>query len=119
MAKVNPVNQGRNPEALPPSNDPQRKTRRFPHREAVKFLKPYEFEGVTVDIGAGGVGVEVPLAIANGVAVVLEIFDGHAIAQGTVRWGKPHEDRFRIGVQFAEEDWSIIARVRAMGGLES
>lgn len=102
-----------------PENDPQRKTQRYPHREKVKFLKPYEFEGETVDIGAGGVGVEVPLPIANGIGVVMEIFNGHAIAQGTVRWGKAHAGGYRLGIQFQDEDWSIIARVQALRGLKA
>ena len=105
--------------AAAPADDPNRKTRRYPHRESVQFRKPYEFEGTTVDIGAGGVGVEVPLPMANGVAVVMDIFEGHAIAQGTVRWGRPHEGRYRVGIQFNDEDWSIIARVQALRGLQA
>jgi hypothetical protein len=102
-----------------PENDPQRKTRRYPYREQVGFQKPYEFEGATVDIGAGGVGVDVPLPIAVGVAVVMEIFQGHAIAQGKVRWGRAHPDGYRVGIQFQDEDWSIIARVQALRGLQA
>lgn len=105
--------------AAAPDDDPQRKTRRFPHREAVRFRKPYEFEGTTVDIGAGGIGVEVPLPIASGVAIEMEIFNGHAIALGTVRWCRAHEGRYRVGIQFMAEDWSIIARVQALRGLKA
>jgi hypothetical protein len=105
--------------AFAPADDPHRKTKRFPHREPVTFRKPYEFQGMTVDIGAGGVGVEVPLPMADGVSVVVEIFEGHAIALGTVRWGRPHEGRYRVGIQFNDEDWSIIARVQALRGLQA
>lgn len=102
-----------------PADDPHRKTRRYPHREPVRFRKPYEVQGMTVDIGAGGVGVEVPVPLEPGAAVVLEIFDGHAIALGTVRWARPVEAGFRLGIQFSEEDWSIIARIQALRGLKA
>ncbi len=101
------------------ANDPHRKTQRYPHREAVKFREPYGFEGMTVDIGAGGIGVEVPIPLSPGDAVVLEIFDGHAIVLGTVRWVRPGPLGFRAGIQFTEQDWSIIARIQALRGLKA
>ena len=105
------------PAVIAPDDDPNRKTRRYPYRETVKFLMPYAFEGETVDIGAGGIGVEVPQPIADGTEVVFEIFNGHAITQGIVRWGHADQGRYRVGIQFNAEDWSIIARVQALRGL--
>ncbi len=102
-----------------PADDPNRKTQRYPHREPVQFREPFEVQGMTVDIGAGGVGVEVPLPLEPGVAVVLEIFDGHAIVLGTVRWARPSGDGFRVGIQFSAEDWSVIARIQALRGLQA
>jgi hypothetical protein len=97
-----------------PADDPHRKTRRYAHREPVQFRKPLAMTALTVDIGAGGVGVEAPHPIAPGTPVELEIFDGHPIVLGTVRWSRQEQDRYRLGIQFNDEDWSIIARVQAL-----
>lgn len=97
-----------------PADDPHRKTRRYSHREPVRFRKPIAMEAVTVDIGAGGVGVEAPHLLPAGAAVELEIFHGHAIVLGTVRWSRREQSHYRLGIQFNEEDWSIIARVQAL-----
>jgi hypothetical protein len=94
--------------------DPQRKTPRLPCRETVRLRKPYEVTGTAVDIGAGGIGLELPLPLEAGAAVELELFSGHAIALGTVRWAKPEGGGYRVGIQFHQEDWSIISRVQAL-----
>jgi hypothetical protein len=95
------------------AGDPQRKTERFPHRAAFSFLTPAGVTGTTVDIGAGGVGVQLAQALAPGTNVELTIFGGRAIAQGKVRWCRAEGGAYRAGIQFAAEDWSIIALVRA------
>ena len=107
------------PGGAAPADDPHRHTQRYPHREAIKFREPYGIDGMTVDIGAGGIGVEVPIPLSPGDAVVLELFDGHAIALGTVRWARPEGSGFRVGIQFTEQDWSIIARIQALRGLKA
>jgi len=98
---------------LAAANDPQRKTERFLHREEVVFNTPPGVKATTVDIGAGGVGVELAQALEPGTNVEVTIFQGHAIAQGKVRWCRAEGSGFRAGIQFMEDDWSIISRVQA------
>ncbi len=95
-----------------------RTTERFPVEEEVTFLSPREIIGRSVDIGAGGIGVEIPEPLEAGEAVELKILEGHAIVYGTVRWARPQDGKFRVGIQFREEDWNVIELVFSLRSQE-
>ena len=95
-----------------------RTTERFPYEEEVVFLTPREIIGRSVDIGAGGIGVEIPEPLETGVAVEVKILEGHAIVYGKVCWARPQDGKFRVGIQFREEDWNVIELVFSLRGQE-
>jgi hypothetical protein len=95
-----------------------RQTRRIPFEEEVTLLSPAKAKGRAVDIGAGGIGVELPVELVQETPVELEILSGHAITQGTVRWTAPAGDGFRTGIQFRSEDWNIIELILALRNQE-
>ena len=97
-----------------PSVDHNRKTERVMIHEEVSMRSPVSCVGRTVDIGAGGIGLEIPLEVPVGSVLEMTIFEGHLVVQGQARWVRPVEKGFRVGVQFVEEDWSIIERVQKM-----
>jgi len=86
--------------------------------ETVHVRVPQEFTAKGVDLGAGGIGVLSPVDLPAGQQVELLIFEGHALTHGTVRWGRPVEDGFRLGIQFTEEDWNVIELVQSLRGQE-
>ena len=92
-------------------SDQKRLTNRILFGEKVTLRSPKHLAGIAVDIGAGGIGVQLAEDIPAGTPVELEILSGHAITYGTVRWTRPEDDGFRIGIQFRQEDWSIIELV--------
>lgn len=96
----------------------QRETNRIPFEEEVRLLSPQKIRGRAADIGAGGIGLVMPLGFAVGTPVELEIFSGHAITYGTVRWARPEDKGYRLGVQFRVEDWGVIELVLALRGQE-
>ena len=96
----------------------QRLTNRIDFDEGVTIRSPERMEGKTVDIGAGGIGLLVPREIPAGAMVEMEILSGHAITYGTVRWSRPDGDQFRLGIQFRQEDWSIIELVLTLRSQE-
>jgi len=98
--------------------DNQRHTPRVPFHEDVRLRKPTPMEAKGVDIGAGGIGVVLPEALPVGTQVEVEIFAGHAIALGEIRWSAPTDDGFRTGIQFRQEDWSIIELVETLRSQE-
>ena len=96
-----------------------RATERHPYEEDIRVLSPQEIAGRAVDIGAGGIGIVIPVELAVGTAVELEILSGHAITYGTVCWSSQEEDGFRIGIQFRTEDWKIIELILALQDQEA
>ena len=91
----------------------QRKSERVPFTKPVRILKPTPMDGKGLDIASGGMGLEVPQAIAEGTAVELELFGG-TVVQGTVRKVLPGSaGGFRLGVQFAKEDPGLVAKAQA------
>jgi hypothetical protein len=86
---------------------------RIPFPEPVQIRKPIQATTQGVDLGPGGIGLRSPVQLAIGTAVELELFGGRAIFLGTVRWVQPLGSGFRIGVQFPQEDASLIAQVHA------
>ena len=93
----------------------QRKTERLAWEESVEFLSPVHCVGQTLDIGAGGLGVEMEKKLSVGAGVEIKILHGRLIAYGQVRWVKPMENGlYRAGIQFTHEDWSIITHIREM-----
>ncbi len=96
-----------------------RTTNRVPFEEEVTLLSPYKTAGKSVDIGAGGIGIELPIGLSPGTDVELEILEGHAITYGTVRWTSSIENGFRLGIQFRTEDWNIIELVLALRSQEA
>lgn len=99
-------------------SDENRLTNRVPFEEEVTLLSPQESPGLALDIGAGGIGVELPIELKIGTPVELKILSGHAITYGTVRWVSPMGEKFRVGIQFRQEDWSIIELVMALRSQE-
>jgi hypothetical protein len=91
----------------------QRKSERVLYTKPVRILKPAPMDGKALDIAAGGMGVEVAQAIAEGTAVELELF-GSAVVQGTVRKVLPGSaGGVRLGIQFAKEDPGLVAKAQA------
>lgn len=95
-----------------------RTTNRIPYEEDIRLIAPQEVKGRSVDIGAGGIGIIIPLELEPGTAVQLELFSGHAITLGTVRWIRAEEEGFRTGVQFRTEDWEIIELILSLRAQE-
>jgi hypothetical protein len=91
---------------------------RVPYEEDVRVLLPRSVPARAIDLGAGGIGIDCPEPIAAGTDVQLVIFQGHAITYGSVRWMRPEGSRFRIGIQFREEDWNIIELVNSLRAQE-
>ena len=85
-----------------------RTTERHPYEEDIEIISPQQVQGRAVDIGAGGIGVDLPVELPTGTDVELIIMDGHAITAGTVRWTSAGKDGFRTGIQFRSEDWNVI-----------
>jgi hypothetical protein len=94
--------------------DPNRKSERVPFPRPVQVRKPAAQAGKGVDVAAGGIGVEVPQAIADGSAVELDLGDGGAPLVGTVKMARPVDGGFRLGIQFPQEDAAILARAKAL-----
>ena len=92
---------------------------RHPYEEDIRILSPRQVSGRAVDIGAGGIGIVIPVELAAGTAVELEILSGHAITYGTVCWASEAEDGFRTGIQFRTEDWKIIEVILALQDQEA
>ncbi|MDH4246493.1 MAG: PilZ domain-containing protein [Deltaproteobacteria bacterium] len=90
-----------------------RKTERLAWDEPVEFLSPVKCTGRALDIGAGGIGVEVAETLPMDSLVEMKILHGHLIVQGRVRWISPAENGVhRVGVQFDHEDISILTHLR-------
>jgi hypothetical protein len=96
--------------------DPNRKSERVAFPRPVNVRKPAAQAGKGIDIAAGGIGIEVPQAIADGSAVELDLGDGGAPLAGTVKMARPVEGGFRLGIQFAQEDGALVARAKALLG---
>jgi len=90
-----------------------RQANRVMLQERVKFHAPHNCEGKSIDIGAGGLGVEMDQPLAVGTLVEVEIFNGKATALGTVRSSVAKGNAYRIGIQFKEEDWAVMEMVMA------
>ena len=99
-------------------SEEQRIVKRIPFVEDITILSPQKISGQSVDIGAGGIGIEVPVGLQPGTSVELVILEGHAITFGTVRWARPVENGFRLGIMFREEDWNIIELIMALRSQE-
>ncbi len=94
--------------------DSQRKSERVPFNQPLRIRKPTPMDGKGVDIAAGGMGVEVSQAIAEGTAVELELFGGAAVVAGTVRKVLPGAaGAHRLGIQFAKEEPGLVAKAQA------
>ena len=83
------------------------------------LVSPQRVPVKAVDLGAGGIGVELPIELAPGTNVELAILSDHAVAYGTVRWVAPRENGFRIGIQFRTEDWNIIELILSLRSQEA
>ena len=90
-----------------------RKTERLTWEETVEFLSPFSCTGHALDIGAGGIGVEMHEKLAVDNLVELKILDGHLLVQGRVRWvHRQVSGSYRVGIQFDHEDLSILTHIR-------
>lgn len=89
----------------------QRKAERSPWEGEIEFLTPEPCQGQAVDIAPGGVGVLIPVALEPETPVEMKIFHGRLIIYGWVRWVEETPDGYRTGIQFREDDWSIIRQV--------
>ena len=95
--------------------DPNRKSERLPFPRPLQIRKPAAQAGKGVDIAAGGIGIELPQAIAEGTPVELDLGDGGAPLAGTVKMARAlPEGGFRLGIQFPQEDPAIVARAKAL-----
>ena len=96
-----------------------RTTSRIPYEEDIRVRAPQEIAGRAVDIGAGGIGILIPVELEPGTQIELEILSGHAITLGTVRWTRAQQDGFRTGVQFRAEDWEVIDLILSLRAQEA
>jgi hypothetical protein len=101
-------------------NDPknQRRNPRIDLNQEIVFRTSETITGWGIDLGAGGIGAQLPVELAVGTKLEVEIFPGHASAYGEVRWCKPRDGGFRVGIQFSSEDWSIIEVVQTLRSQE-
>jgi hypothetical protein len=101
--------------ATPPDQDAQyRRAERIPFSESVQIRKPFSMQAQGVDLGKGGIGLAVAERIDIGTPVELDLFGGRVIFFGNVCWSTPSAGGYRIGIQFCEEDASLIARIQAL-----
>ena len=94
----------------------QRKIPRTPYIEEILVTAPQRLQGRSIDIGAGGIALELTEAYVAGTRLTLQIFQGHLIVQGTVRWCRKEGTQFKVGLQFDALDWSILERVGQLTG---
>lgn len=96
----------------------RRTTHRVPFGDEVQIHVKTTVTGKGVDIGAGGIGLLVPLELPIGKQLDVAILGGAATAHGTVRWVKQEGDQWRIGIQFRSEDWAIMEMIDGLRGQE-
>ena len=107
------TDQKHNAEAPSADGAHNRKTERLPWQEPVEFLSPVICTGHTLDIGAGGIGVEMDNALAENTLVEMKLLKGHLIAQGRIRWTHQQPNgKYRVGIQFDHEEVSILTHIR-------
>ena len=95
-----------------------RTTERHPYEDEITIRSPQLIKGRAADIGAGGIGIIIPVELPSGTDVEMEIMSGHAITLGTVRWTRPSDEGFRTGIQFRTEDWNIIEIILSLRSQE-
>ena len=93
-----------------------RQTTRHAFEEEVEFIAPRACTGRSIDLAAGGIGVILDQPFPVGQSVQLKIFGGRVIVQGAVRWCGEAEGAYRVGIQFSEEDWSVLEHIRGLQG---
>lgn len=93
-----------------------RQTTRYPFEEEVEFLSPRACIGKGISLAAGGIGVILDEPFDIGQSVNLKIMGGRLIVQGTVKWCREAEGHYRVGIQFSEEDWSVLENIRKFQG---
>lgn len=96
----------------------RRTTQRVPFGDEVQIHVKTTVTGQGVDIGAGGIGLLVPLELPIGKQLDVAILGGAATAHGTVRWVKPEGGMWRVGIQFRSEDWAIMELIEGLRGQE-
>ena len=72
--------------------------------------------GRSIDLAAGGIGGLRDEPFPVGQSVQLNILGGRVIVQGAVRWCGEAEGAHRVGIQFSEEDWSVLEHIRGLQG---
>ena len=96
----------------------RRTTQRVPFGEEVQIHVRTTVTGRGVDIGAGGIGLLVPIELPVGKTLDVAILGGAATAYGTVRWVKKEEEGWRLGIQFRKEDWAIMELIDGLRSQE-
>ena len=105
------------PPGRPMTTSPDnRQSTRHAFEEEVEFIAPRACTGRSIDLAAGGIGVILDEPFATGQSVQLKILGGRVIVQGTVQWCREAEGAYRVGIQFSEEDWSVLEHIRTMQG---
>ena len=93
-----------------------RQSTRHAFEEEVEFIAPKACTGRSIDLAANGIGVILDEPFDVGQSVQLKIFGGRVIVQGTVRWSGKVAGDYRVGIQFSEEDWSVLEHIRKLQG---
>ena len=101
-------------------DDPKnlRKNPRIPLDQEIVFRTSETITGWGIDLGAGGIGAQLPVELAVGTQLEVEIFAGEGALEGEVRWCKPSDGGFRVGIQFSSEHWGIIEVVQTLRSQE-
>lgn len=87
---------------------------RVPFDERVEVVSPVRCVGRGLDVGAGGLGLELPVMLDEGSLVAVSTFAGRLIVHGEVRWCRRSQQGFRVGIRFRPEDWGIVQRVQRL-----
>lgn len=117
LQRGEPVTMSKQPESMATEKN-KRKNARIPFDQDIVFRAPEVIQGRGIDIGAGGIGVELPVVLEVGTLVEVEIFPGNASVAGEVRWMAPTDGGCRAGIMFSAEDWGVIEAVRSLQGQE-
>lgn len=91
-----------------------RQSKRHAFEEEVEFIAPKACTGKSIDLAAGGIGVLLDEPFEVGEAVQLKILGGRVIVQGIVRWSEKADGSHRVGIQFSEDDWAVVAHIRTL-----
>ena len=85
---------------------------RITYTEHLRVRKPTSQHAIGADISARGISIVVPQQIEEGTQVELEMFGGTVFVSGKVTKVSPGIRGFRVGIQFSEEQPTVLAKAK-------